>query len=167
MKLMSRTAVCAALSTAFLLGAAAPGNAQAVPLGSGGGRYVNRQSETNRFAFTAVQLPDGSVTGHVVFHFPATNAMVRMEVTSFMFIGDWLGLAGPVTMAVNTPTPLVGTTGFLVLSDNGAPGTDTFTGFSFAPASFGNLTIQQIIGIIGPPPPSVFFPLIEGNIQIH
>lgn len=168
MKLSSRTAACAALSVAFLLGATAPGLAQGTPLGSGGGRYFNAQrGETNRFAFTAVQLPDGSANGVVTFHFPSGDAMVQMKVTSFMHIGPWLGLAGPVTKAVNTPNPLVGLTGFLVLADNGGPGTDALTGFSFVPPAFGNLTIQQIIAILGPPMPAMFFPVIDGNIKIQ
>ena len=167
MKLSIRTVACAALSAAFLLSATAPVLAQASPLGSGGGRYLNNRGETNQFAFSAVLLPNGSVKGHVVFHFPGANAMVRMEVTSFTFIGGQLGLAGPITRAVNTPTPLVGLTGFLALSDNGGPGTDKLTGFSFVPPQFGNPTIQQIIAFFGPPPPSVFFPVIDGNILIH
>lgn len=169
MKLFSRTASLATLAAAFMLGAPALVCAQAEPLGNGGGKYVNRQSETNRFAFSAVLLPNGSVKGHAVFHFPAARAMVKMEVTSFRSIGNQLILVGHVTKAVNTPRKdLVGSTAFVAFRDG--LGIDGHTGFSALPLALGRLDVDQVaklLGLTGQVPSQLFFPVVKGNIKIH
>ena len=52
--------------------------------------------------------------------------------------------------------------------DNGGWGSppDEFVGPAFAPLALGNLTAQQILGLVGPPPPSAFQPLLFGNIRV-
>ena len=61
----------------------------------------------------------------------------------------------------------MGATGFVLFADNGGPGTDELSGFSFAPLAFGDLTIQQIVAILGPPPAGSLFPVVSGNVKLH
>lgn len=169
MRFSSKTAIHAALAAAFTFGAAASGHAQASPVAAGGGEFLAQNGEDHLFAFHVVELPDGKVTGRAGVYEPVTQGFVHMEISSYMYIGDWVGVAGPITMAVNAPPQFaVGATAFFVVSDNGAglSAPDAFAGLGAVPPMFGNLTIQQIVGLIGPPPPAAFSPLLAGDIKI-
>jgi hypothetical protein len=165
MQLKPRPSTFAALSAAVLFLATTSLYAQAQPLGNGGGKYINNSNNTNHFTFSAVQLPNGSVKGHAIWHSPDLNAMAQVELTSFMYIGEWLAVAGTITKVINVPPEVeLGATAFIVFRADGSP---AHTGFSFAPLAFGELTIQQIIAMLGPPQPIHFFPIISGTIKIH
>ncbi len=161
-----RSAAFVGLAVTILLG---PVSAQGTPLASGGGAYVAQNRETHWFAFTCVRLPDGSIRGHAVFVEPATKAFLQMRITSAMPLDGMLAVAGPITHLVRTPPELaLGATFFFVVDDNGAGGpVPDRLASGAAPAALGNLTIQQIIALIGPPPPAALAPLLKGNITIH
>lgn len=157
----------AALAAMFLL--SAPVAAQGGLLGHGFGAFVAQNQQTHLFAFAAVEGPTGSVRGSCVVLEPATNGLVRIEVSSKFEIGSTLMLAGTITMAVNAPPQFaVGATGAFAVNDNGCCGTppDSFLGVVAVPLSFGNLTARQIVALIGPPPPEMFSPLLFGDIRL-
>jgi len=144
------------------------GNARADQIAHGHGAYVGGNGEAKTLTFNVVELPDGSVRGHGVLREPSTNSFVHFEVSSFMFVGDSLGVAAEITMAVNAPPSLsVGTTIFFFVNDND-PAADEFA-FAIVPPEFGNPTIQEIVLFFlmgNPPPPEVFTPLIAGNFWV-
>lgn len=164
---VTKSTVFLSLLTALALGAAEPLAAQATPLGAGGG-IVLQDGATRVYAFNSVQLPDGSVTGHLTSHEPASQSFVNVDISSAMHIGSWLAVAGEVTAAVNTPPRfVVGQTMFVVFVDNGGSGpVPDQLASGLVPPFLGNLTIQQIIALIGPPPAAAFSPFVSGNIMV-
>jgi hypothetical protein len=173
MKLKSRLVVNAVLLTGVFLVLALSGNAQAEPADArahpiviGHGKYVDQTQEIFSFVFSVVELPSGSVQGQGAFFDHIGGRFILFELSSFMFVGDSVGMAGEITMAVNSPPQLhVGATIFFFVNDN-RPDTDEFAGLGLVPPEFGSLTIQEIVALIGPPPPDVFTPLVTGNIKI-
>jgi hypothetical protein len=75
-------------------------------------------------------------------------------------------VAGTVTRSISMPPQFaVGSTTFFCVRDNrGAP--DQFAGLGTVPPQFGNLTIQQIVALIGTPPPQAFSSQLTGFIRI-
>lgn len=156
-----------ALAAALLLGAAAPLTAQAAMLGAGGG-MVQQGPVVRGYGFYCLQLPGGAATGQVVSWEPTSQSHLTMRISSAMHIGPWLAVAGQVTHAVNTPPQLsVGATMFLVFADNGRSGAvpDQLAS-GVVPSFLGNLTIQQIVALIGPPPAAAFGPFLSGGIKL-
>lgn len=155
------------LLAVFMLGAAAPLAAQVTPLGCGGG-IVLQDSVYRVYAFSCVQLPNGSVTGHLVSQEPSTRSFLHVHISSAMHIGGMLAVAGEITAAVNTPPRFsVGQTMFVVFVDNGrgCQVPDQLAS-GVVPPFLGNLTIQQIIALIGPPPAVAFSPFVAGGIRV-
>ena len=170
MLLTRRAAMCASLAAVLLLGSAAPVGAQAGPIAHGHGSFVANNQELHTITFNVVGLPDGSVRGHAVIREPSTQAFVIMEVSSLMFLGETLAVAGEVTKNVNAPAQhAVGSTAFFSVNDYGNDPTmpDDFAGLGSVPPFLGNLTIQEIIALIGPPPPQAFTPFLTGGVQVH
>ena len=156
------------LMAALLAVAAAPATAQVQRLASGFGAYVGQNLENKVFFLSAHEHANGDVHGSCVVMEPSSNGFVRIQITSSATLGGTLYLAGPITHAVNSPPFIVvGATAMIGVVDNGGWGSppDEFVGPAFAPAVLGNLTAQQILGMIGAPPPSAFAPLIFGNIR--
>lgn len=144
------------------------GNVQADHIAHGHGEYVGGNQEVKSLTFNVVELPDGSIRGHGVLSEHSTNSFVHFEVSSYTFVGDSLGVAAEITMAVNAPPSLpVGNTIFFFINDND-PVADEFA-FGIVPPEVGNPTIQEIVLFFlmgNPPPPEVFTPLIGGNFWI-
>lgn len=138
--------------------------AQATPLGTGGGAFLAQNGETHWFAFHCVVLPDGSVAGHAAVLEPSTQSLLLMKITSAMLVGDDLAMAGPVAATVGDVPFQVGQTAFFLVDDD--PAGDRFAGVGAVPPPLGSLTIQQIVGMIGPPPPAAYAPLLLGNVRI-
>jgi hypothetical protein len=169
--------VHAVLLTGFLLVAGLSSNAQAdapkaraQPIANGHGKYVDQTLEVFAFTFSVVELPDGSVEGHGAFFDHIARRFILFELSSFMFVeveeDCALGVAGEITMAFNSPPQLaVGSTIFFFVIDND-PDTDDFAGLGLVPPDLGELTIQEIVGAIGPPPSAAFMPLVAGNIRV-
>jgi hypothetical protein len=78
-------------------------------------------------------------------------------------------MAGPIIASAGNPPPgfAVGATVFTGFNDNGPGSADETLSLSVVPAQFGNPTIQQIVGFIGPPAPSDFRLLLSGNVWIR
>ncbi len=169
MSLVCTSAMSSALAAVLLLAGATPVAAQAAPLGNGGGVILGQDQEIQLFAFHCLQLPDGSITGVVVIAEPATRGFLRVELSSATAFGDMLAVAGEITAAVNTPPQFgVGQTMFLVFDDNGHGRTaPDQLARGVVPLAFGNPTIQQILALVGPPPPSAFTPVLRGDIRIR
>ncbi len=171
MRFPSRAVLSTILAAAFVCIAAAPATAQLSRLASGFGAYVGQNQVNKLFAFSAHEHANGDVHGHCIVMEPSSNGYVRMQVTSSATLNGTLYLAGPITHAVHSPPFFaVGATGLFGVNDNGGWGwgspPDEFVGLSAAPLVLGNLTAAQILGMIGPPPPAAFQPLLFGNIRI-
>jgi hypothetical protein len=172
-RVLSRGIACAVLAAGCLIASAPRALSQAgtlAPVADGHGVFVAQNQETHVFAFSLLELPNGTIHGQAVVLEPATQGLVVVDITSFMFIGDILAMAGPITTAINAPPQFVeGATAFFSVKDNGSgsPIPDEFAGVGVVPPQFGNLTIQQIIALIGPPPPEAFSPLLLGNVRIY
>ncbi|HEX6882280.1 MAG TPA: hypothetical protein VF530_02805 [Planctomycetota bacterium] len=139
----------------------------ASPIAAGNGTFMGQNPPGVRAVTFSVQaLPQGRVGGFAIFRDPGTNGFVHMNVTSMMFLGSSVAVAGPITMQAGSPFP-VGATAFFVVQDNG-DGTlvPDQLALGVAPLFLGSLTIQEVIGLIGPPPPQAFTPLLTGNIRI-
>ena len=166
MNTISKKAVHAVLSVGFLLVAATPGTA-ADRIGSGAGAYVGQNQETKVFGFSVSERSDGSVRGYGIVIEPGSRGYVLFEISSYMFVGDSLGMAGEIIRTVNSPPEFaVDTTLFFFVNDNN-PDTDEFAGPGLVPPELGHLTIQEIVALIGPPPPFVYQPLLAGNVRIY
>ncbi|MFT7537188.1 MAG: hypothetical protein ACI85K_003145 [Hyphomicrobiaceae bacterium] len=169
MNFPGRAALSTVLAAAFLCFAAAPATAQVTQLARGFGSYVGQNQENKVISFRAHEHANGDVHGSCLMFEPSSHGLVRIQVTSSAMLGDTLFLAGPITHAINSPPFIVvGATAMFGVTDNGGWGSqlDEFVGPAFPPASLGNLTAQQILGIIGSPPPQAFQPLQFGNIRI-
>jgi len=165
--LESRIALSAALTAVALLTAAAPSQAQATPIVTGEVEVTSPVIGPVGLGLSLVQLPSGQLDGQGSLELLALGGRVDFEVTSYMFLGDMVCLAGPVTAAVNAPPAYsLGATVVFCIEDNGDGGSsapDTVAGTVGPPG----LTIQQIIALIGPPPPQAFQPIAAGNFRIH
>lgn len=173
MRLTCRAARRAILLTGLLLVSAISANVQAgsaVPadhIAQGRGSHMGQDMLPKWVAFSVVEMSDGSVAGHGMFIDYIANGFIRFELSSFMFVGDSLGVAGEITAAVNAPPGLaVGMTIFFWVNDND-PDTDEIASFGFVPPEFGNLTIQEVVALLGPPPPDFFTPLIAGDLKVY
>lgn len=166
MNSLGKSVLCVGLAAASLFAVALPAFAQATHVARGSGAVVANNGALQQLAFNLIVLPDGRIRGHVNVIEPASGGIVKVEITSMMFIGDDLFVAGPVTAAIHAPPAFsVGATAFFGFQDNlGAP--DALVR-GVVPVAFGNLSIQEIIAFIGPPPPQAWLPLVSGDITIH
>jgi hypothetical protein len=166
--LIRKLAVTAAFSAAVLVGKAAPGPGNgASPIANGHVATVGMPAGITSTTFSMVMLPNGSIVGNGI----SSNTLggwVHFDLTSFVFIGDTLLVAGPSTASFNAPPQfVVGGTFFLALKDNGNGGGNP------APDELANgaapfpVTAQQILAMFGPPPPAAFRPALSGNLVIH
>lgn len=162
---LHRLALLAALSSAALLGSAAPLHAQAQPIVTGDGEVVSPAVGSVAVELTLVELPNGALHGEGLVAFATTGGYATFELTSYMFVGGELCLAGPVTSSFGAPPSyFVGATVVFCVHDGGnGAGADAMAGTVGPPG----LTIQQIIGLIGPPPPQAYQPVVSGNFTIH
>lgn len=156
-----------ALSTVTLTLAAAPASAQAGVVSVGHGSYQSFTTpEVVPFVFIVREANDGSTHGFVIVRRP--TAIIMATPTSHMRIGGSLLFAGEVFAILgNDPNIQVGQTAFTAVNDNGRGSTDQIAGFGVIPLTFGNPTIQQIVGLIGPPTPASFTPLLTGDIWVR
>ena len=159
-----KLAVCVALAVACILGATSQSHARVLPFApatpiaggqlKGGPTPVTQVPSTLDLTFSIVELPNGSIAGTGKLTNKAEAGWILFDLTSYEFVGATLYVAGPVTQTFSTEGLFsVGDTFFMGVNDNGngAPG---FPADEFiegrVPASFGPLTIQQILAIVGP-----------------
>lgn len=170
MPLTGRALVRGALVAVLFLGAAPPGHAQRGPVASGGGAFVAPNQQDHLFGFSVFEVPGGSVRGRCSVIEPASSGVVAFDVTSAVQVGNVLLMAGPITSTFNAPPQfVVGATAFLAVEDNGDGSSmpDGITGTGVVPPFLGSLTAQEILALIGPPPPQAFSPLYAGGIRIY
>jgi hypothetical protein len=167
--------VSAALPAAFLLGTSSPCHAQATPIANGhleGGPTPSAPAPSILdLTFSLVQLPDGSLIGGGKLTNKAAGGWILFDLTSYMFVGDTLFAAGPVTQTYNTAGIFeVGDLFVLAINDNGngsgSSAPDEFIEGA-APAALGLTTIQEVFALIGPPPPEFFRQGLSGDLTIH
>ncbi len=164
-----KTAFRALLATAMCFAAAATASAQSI-VARGAGVYVGNNQNTRIFSLCVRELPNGSAQGYSFGYEPSTNSYVLVQVTSLFRVNGAVVYAGPIVATENAPPEyVVGAQTFQAVVDNGngwGPTPDGITGTSVVPAFLGNLTAEQIIALIGPPPPVAFLPLLAGNIRV-
>lgn len=164
-RLFCRSTALAALSAAFLLLAPAPTQAQVGLVGTGHGTYLAANGQdTLTFTFFVAEGPGGSAHGYAIWSGP--NSVVLWRATSFMFFEGALGFAGPIVATIGTPPPgyVIGVTAFTGFRDNGFHAVDETLSLSVVPPQFGHPTIQQILALLGPPPPGAWRPLVTGGV---
>lgn len=184
MKLKSRFALCAALSAGVLLAGIATGGApqvqpRAMKIANGNGVTGTPSEGLRLWAFSAVELPNGSVQGHGVIHDQVLNAFGRFDITSYTVVDDVLLLAGPITAIDDNAPPnfFVGATFFFAVRDGGdGQAIDEISLANAAPIP--DLTIDEILALLcamdpecdpkepSVLPPDLLLPLTAGNIKV-
>ena len=162
---IKKITLAAALVTASLLAGAAPVHPQAQPIVTGEGEVTNTAVGPVAIEFSLIELPDGSLNGEGLVAFAATGGYATFDLTSYMFVAGNLCMAGPVTSSFEAPPNyFVGATVVFCVEDGGnGAGQDKMAGTVGPPG----VTIQQIIALIGPPPPQAYSPVVTGNFKIH
>lgn len=167
MFLSIRSVLLAAFSSVFLLLAPAPAQAQGQFVSAGHGTYLAAdQTTVLEFTYVVRVSPNGSVQGFAAWRGPDSITIWRVD--SAMFIDETLAFAGQIVSVFGSPPPgqVVGGTVFTAFKDNGPASVDETLSLSAVPPEFGNPTIQQIIALIGAPPPQAYRPLLTGNVWI-
>jgi hypothetical protein len=90
------------------------------PKATGGGTTVEG-GEKSTFVFNAVQHKNGSVNGHLVYHFREANFSFRMKIDCLNITGNQAILSGVVTKVSSSAFSyvFVGQRGVFVVIDNG------------------------------------------------
>jgi len=129
------------------------------PRATGGGTTVEG-GEKSTFVFNAVKHKDGTVNGHLVYHFRLADVSIHMKLDCLNIIGNTAEMAGVVTQVngVAPPFIFVGQRGEFTVVDNGqgndAPPDLISDLFLFPAANCG--------GGLAPP----YLP-VDGNIQVE
>jgi hypothetical protein len=100
---------------------AVAGNAHA----NGGGTTVEG-TEKSTFVFNAVQQIDGSVVGHLTYHFRSADVTFHMQNDCLNIVGNSAVITGTVTMVTGTSLPFIvpGARGIFKVQDNGEGNAD-------------------------------------------
>lgn len=104
-----------------LMPVAAAGN----PSANGGGTTFEKTSTgillRSTFVFNAVKQKNGTVTGHLVYHFRAGNVTIYMDINCLKITGNSAALSGVVTKLTGTPQSFefVGQKAVFKVVDNG------------------------------------------------
>lgn len=179
MKITGRTLVSCALSALFVVAAARPslaGGAGPAPLAWGrGALYLEGGTLLTRFSTQVAALPGGLAQGYWLNQVPSTGAFVLVRVTSAMYINDTngrraLSAAGLVVASQGAASHLSpGRTTFFSIQDDGfyGPLPDRFVGLGLVPRALGNLTIQEIVALIGPPHANDFTQIVSGDLLVR
>jgi len=170
MLLSFRSGFLAVVSAFLLCFAASPAQASTQVLSTGYGSYLaSNQTSVLEFSYAVTQR-NGVVQGLGIWQGPGSVTVFRVDSAVYLSDGETLAFAGVVVAIFGTPPPngaTVGGTVFTAFQDNGFGPADQTVSLSAVPPGFGNLTAQQIIGLIGEPPPQAFRPLLTGNVWIR
>jgi hypothetical protein len=167
MFLSIRSVLLAAFSALFLLFAPAPAQAQGQFVSAGHGTYLAAdQTTVLEFTYVIKVNSNGSAHGFAAWRGP--DSLTIWRVDSATFIDETLAFAGQVVAIFGSPPPgqVVGGSVFTGFRDNGPGSVDETLSLSVVPPEFGNPTIQEIIALIGAPPPQAYRPLLTGNVWI-
>lgn len=166
-KLPLRVLMPAVLSAAVLLGTASTSPGGGGLILTGEGIALPPMNDPNCIEFTLVETGSGEIVGYGRQCNVVTGLEIEFDITSYQFAGDMLCVAGPITSTTSTePQFAVGNTTAYCILDNGNGGSSTPDGITAGQGPPG-LTIQDILGLFGPPPPEAFAPLGSGNYTIH
>jgi hypothetical protein len=136
----------------------AAGNAHA----NGGGTVVEG-GEKSTFAFNAVQQTNGSVAGHLTYHFRLADVTFHMQNDCLKIVGtNKAVIAGTVTMVTGTSLPFIvqGARGVFQVQDNGEANDvnpDLISDVIIYPVGF-----QADCMVV---PPNPYLP-IDGNVTV-
>jgi hypothetical protein len=124
---------------------------------NGGGTAVEG-GEKSTFVFNAVELPDGSVNGHLVYNYRAGDNEIHMDLTCLRIFGNKATLSGVVTSATgDLPSFIsVGAAASFTVEDNGQGKGDKFSNLIFGAGSFTSSCADNWATYI----------LVSGNISI-
>ena len=103
----------------FAVAAQAGGN----PKATGGGTTVEL-GQKSTFTLNAVQKPDGSVSGHMLYNFRGGDDVIHMDIDCLNIIGTSAKLSGVVTSVQGNPPSyvFVGQHAVFTVTDNGQGG---------------------------------------------
>ncbi len=140
----------------FTTNAAPAGN----PRASGGGT-TEEFGEKSTFGFSAIKKNDGTVNGHLVYHFRGGNISIKMDIDCLTIDGNNAIMSGVVTQVDGDNVPafiFVGQRAEFQVEDNGEGGDDP-------PDLFSNINLgpNASCNLIAPLP---YLP-IDGNIQVQ
>ena len=127
MKRQAMTGVRSVLGVSTLLMAllayAPPAAAEAGPRATGGGSTFETDGTTERstFVFNAIQLPSGTVIGHLVYHFRLDGFSVMMDINCLNIVASNRAIiSGTITHVTGDAPPIpIGTVGVFQVEDNG------------------------------------------------
>lgn len=140
----------------FTTNAAPAGNLRA----SGGGT-TEEGGEKSTFVFNAIQKKDGTVNGHLVYHFRVGNISIKMNLDCLTVVGNNAIMSGVVTQVNGdnvSPFIFVGQRAEFQVEDNGEGGDDQ-------PDLISDLILGPNAGCdLNAPTP--YLP-IDGNIQVQ
>ncbi|HEX6882285.1 MAG TPA: hypothetical protein VF530_02830 [Planctomycetota bacterium] len=181
MTITRRALASSALSVLFVLAAARPGPAHGTgpaPLAQGRGTFFFPSAPTTprTWSMSVTRLASGQIEGHALNYTASTGSFVLMRVTSAVYVDDSAGrrsLAAAGLVAASSPDApaflQAGRTTFFAVQEGGFEGQlpDTWQGLGNVPQHLGNLTIQQILALIPPPPAAGFVPIVAGDLMIR
>jgi hypothetical protein len=93
------------------------------PRATGGGT-TPELGETSTFTFNAVQRPNGTVGGHMVYHLRFADLTIHMQLDCLSIAGNTAKLSGVVTHVQGDPPPFIfeGQDAVFTVVDNGEGG---------------------------------------------
>jgi hypothetical protein len=138
---------------------AAAAQARGNPSATGGGT-TQELGETSTFTFNAVQRPNGSVTGHLVYHIRAADLTIHMDIDCLSISGNTARLSGEVTHLQGDPPDyvFVGQDAEFTVQDNGE-------GSQAPPDLFSDVFLFTGATCHDAFPPDPYLPT-QGNIQV-
>jgi hypothetical protein len=141
--------------TVFATAALASGN----PRATGGGTTVEL-GEKSTFTFNAVQRPNGTVAGHMVYHFRGADNTIHMDIDCLSIAGDSAKLSGVVTHVQGEAPPFifVGQDAVFTVVDSGEGG-------DAPPDLISDVFLFTGASCNDPFTPDPYLP-IQGNIQV-
>ena len=177
MKNSIKSACCVALAAVGIISGVHHTQAgeKAGAVANGSGWQVSEDGQKRTFAFTAVQLPDGSVTGQAQVKSRAGDTMLHVAIDCLVSDGNTTYISGPIVSSNNEGGAPIGFTVFFAVQDNGQghPSPDLITpGFVFPPIfpePFPPLptNCETLLELLGPPHDHDYAPIDGGNITVH
>jgi hypothetical protein len=146
-----------------LLAPITPASAAGNPSATGGGTTLEGD-EKSTFVFNAVEQPDGTVEGHLVYHFRALDASFQMDINCLNIVGNRAVISGVVTK-VTGPAPeflVEGAGGVFQVEDNGEGGDappDLISDVFIFPPDIEQENCRSLF-------PEPYLP-IDGNVQVN
>ena len=86
----------------FAVAAQAAGNPKAT-----GGGTTEELGEKSTFSFNAVEKPDGSVSGHMLYNFRGGDVIIHMDIDCLNITGNSAKLSGVVTKVGGNPPAFI------------------------------------------------------------